>query len=196
MSHTELGLDLFRTRGRAAVPLSAEFVRELEAVDLELLSAEKGSSAPALKRISERHHALARALAGGMSKSEAALVCNYDISRISILLADPSFQELMAFYKIEKDRAFRSVQDKMAGINSDALDILQDRIEDEPDKLSVGQILQIITITSDRTGNGPSSTQTVNVNEGMANRLEEARKRVAARRNKIIEGRDETNTQD
>lgn len=184
---SDLGLDIFRTRGRAPVHLSAKFVRELEEADLQLLSVEKGSGAPAIKRLSERHHALARALASGCGPGEAALMCGYALSRVSILQDDPAFKELLVFYSEEKDRAFRSVQDKLAGIASDALDELQTRIEDEPEKLSVGQLMQLITLGADRTGNGPQSTQNLNVNEGIASRLAAARERVATRR-KEIEG--------
>lgn len=181
----DLDLDITpRTRGRAPAQISATFVRELEEADVALLAAERGSKAPALKRISDRHHALARALASGMGEGEAAIVCGYDISRISILKSDPAFRELLAFYREEKDRAFRSVQDKLAGIAGDALDELQTRLEDEPEKLSVAQLLNIVTMGADRSGNGPQSTQHVNVNEGLTLRMEAARARLAAARAK------------
>lgn len=187
----DLDLDLFRTRGRAAKEISALTVRELTAEDFAMLGAEKGSESKPLKRLSERHHALARGLASGMGSGEAALVYGYDISRVSILLSDPTFMELMAFYREEKDRAFRSVQDKLAGIASDALDELQTRMEDEPEALSVTQLMALVTMGTDRTGNGPqSSTTNLNVNVGVASRLEEARKRVAERRIQIIEAPD------
>jgi hypothetical protein len=93
----------------------------------------------------------------------------------------------MAFYRDEKDRAFRSVNEKLAGITSDALDELQTRLEDEPEKLSVGQLMQLIQLGADRTGNGPSSTQTLNVNDNAAEKLRIARERLASKR-KEIEG--------
>lgn len=183
----DLDLDITpRTRGRAALPLSAEVVRELGEADVYALAAERGTKPPPLRRISERHHALARAIASGMPDGEAAIVCGYDISRISILKGDPAFRELLAFYREERDRAFRSVQDKLAGIASDALDELQTRLEDEPEKLTVGQLLNVITMGTDRTGNGPQSTQNVNVNEGLAGRMEAARARLAERRAKAL----------
>jgi hypothetical protein len=179
----DLDLDVVpRTRGRAAVPVSARTVRSLGEADVALLAAERGTKPSAIKRISDRHHALARAIASGMGEGEAAIVCGYDISRVSILKADPAFRELLEFYREEKDRAFRSVQDKLAGIAGDALDELQTRLEDEPEKLTVGQLLQVVTMGTDRTGNGPQSTQHVNVNDGLAMRMEAARARLAARR--------------
>jgi hypothetical protein len=183
----DLDLDI-RTKGRAMVPLTARTVRPLCEADIVLLAEETGVKTSAVKRLSDRHHALARAIASGMPPGEAAIMCGYALSRVSILQADPAFKELLAFYREEKDRAFRSVQDKLAGMASDVLDELQTRIEDEPEKLTVTQMLQIVTMAADRTGNGPSSTQNVNVNEGLARRLEAARQRVEERRTKIIEG--------
>lgn len=183
----ELDLDLVRTTGRAPTLITATVVRELAAEDLELLSIEKGSKPSALKRISDRHHALARAIASGMPDYEAAAVTGYDISRISILKSDPAFEELLSFYRAEKDRAFRSVQDKLAGIASDALDELQTRVEDTPEKLSVNQLMQLVQLGADRSGNGPSSTTNTNVTVGAADRLEAARARVAERRMKTID---------
>lgn len=187
MCHMELELETVRTRGRAALPVAAELVRELAPADLEMLAVEKGSKTPALKKISDRHHALARNIAAGMPVGEAALICGYDISRVSILRNDPAFQELVEFYREEKDRAFRSVQDKLAGITSDVLDELQTRLEDEPEKMTVPQLLQLLTAAADRSGFGPaSSTTNLNVNVGLADRLEEARRRVRERRMKTI----------
>lgn len=183
----DLDLDI-RTRGRAPINLTASVVRELGEADILMLGAEKGSKPSAIKRLSDRHHALARALCSGMGPGEAALICGYDISRVSILQADPAFQELLSFYREEKDRAFRSVQDKLAGMAGDALDELQTRIEDEPEKLSVNQLLQIVTMAADRTGNGPSSSLVHKDGDGLADRLEAARERVAARRAQVIEG--------
>jgi hypothetical protein len=191
--HMDLQLETVRTRGRAPAAISASLVREIEAPDLDLLALEKGSKAPALKRLSDRHHALARAISSGMPMGEAALICGYDISRVSILKDDPSFQELLEFYREEKDRAFRSVNDKLAGMASDALDELQTRIEDEPDKFTIPQLLAVITTAADRSGNGPqSSTTNLNLNVGLADRLEEARKRVKERRLRIAEEQSQT----
>lgn len=184
----DLDLDTIRTRGRAAQPLTASLARELTEADIAALSAEKGSKAPALKRISDRHHALARAISSGMPQGEAALMCGYDISRVSILCADPAFQQLLSFYRDEKDKAFRSVQDKLAGLASDVLDEIQTRVEDEPEKITTAQLLQIASFAADRSGNGPaSSTTNVNLNVGLADRLEAARRRVRER-GKVIDG--------
>src|SRR5690348_6944168 len=95
-----------RTAGRAAKAVSASVIRELDETDLALLADEKGSKAAPLKRISERHHALARCLASGMAPGNAAITCGYAPSRVSILLDDPAFQELLAFYRADVNEKY------------------------------------------------------------------------------------------
>lgn len=175
----------FRTRGRAAKSVVFAEVRSLEASDLALLAEEKGSKAPPLKRLGDRHHALARCLASGMSERDAAIACGYVQSRVSVLKSDPAFQELLAFYREDTDRAYRDMHERLAGLSRDAVDELHSRLEEdmvaEEKKISVGHLLEIAKMGADRTGHGPSSSQTVNVNVGIAARLEAARRRVADR---------------
>lgn len=146
------------------------------------MQTEKGSEAPALKRITDRHHALARNLASGMTEGEAALVCGLSLSRISILKADPQFNELLLFYRGEVNLVYQDMHEKLAGVASTALDELQDRLEDAPEKVSTGQLMELAKLGADRTGYGPQSSQTnLNVNVDMASRLQAARRRVAER---------------
>lgn len=182
----DLSTEIFRTRGRAAKPVSAAVVRALDEADLSLLADEKGSVPAAVKRLSERHHALARNLAGGMAPSEAAIVCGYSLSRVSILQDDPAFKELLHFYREDVKGQYRDLHTRLAGIAADALDVLQDRLEEQPEDLSVGQLIELSKMGADRTGFGPQTSQTnLNVNIDLASRLEAARKRV---RERVIEG--------
>jgi hypothetical protein len=180
----------FRTRGRAAAALHFAEVRALDTADIALLGAEKGSRAPALKRLGDRHHALARCLASGMPDGDAAIACGYVASRVSILKGDPAFQELLAFYRDDTQKAYRDMHERLAGLSRDAVDELHLRLEEDMDaeekKISVGQLLEIAKMGADRTGHGPQSSQNVNVNVGIASRLEAARRRVAARASEVI----------
>lgn len=176
-----------RTLGRAPNPPTATIVRELTRGDLEALGDEKGAKPTALKRISERHHALARTLAGGMAPGQAAIICGYEPSRVSILMGDPAFKELLNFYREDVNSQYRDLHQRLSGLALDAAEILADRLEDTPEDLSVGQLMEITKMGADRTGYGPqSSTTQLNVNVNLASRLEAARKRVADR--KLIEG--------
>jgi hypothetical protein len=176
-----LPLDIIRTSGRAAQPLDSEFLRPLVPADLELLNEEKGSTPPPLKRIRDRHHSAARLLAAGKAETEVAAITGYDISRISILKNDPAFKELLNFYRENENREYAAMHEQLAGMSLDAAVILREKLEEEPEKLSVGQLLEITKMGADRTGFGPSQKVETNININLANRLEEARKRVRER---------------
>lgn len=192
----DLSAEIFRTRGRAAKPVVAAVVRELDAADLVLLKAEKGSKPCAIKRLTERHHALARNLASGMPISEAGLLQGYSISRVSILQNDPAFKELLEFYREDATRPYRDLHTRLAGLSLDATEELALRLEEDiqteeikDKKISIGQLMEITKLGADRTGFGPqSSSMNLNVNVDMAGRLEAARKRVAMRKLTVIEG--------
>lgn len=177
----------FRTRGRSSAPLTFAQVRELEVKDLKLLEEEKGSKPPALKRLADRHHALARCLASGMAERDAAMACGYVLSRVSILKNDPAFKELLEFYRDETNAQYRDLHARLAGISMDATQLLQEQLEADLDKeiedrtLTPAQLMALTQMGADRTGHGPQSSQNVNVNVNLANRLEAARKRVQNR---------------
>jgi len=174
--------DMFRTRGRAKQPLVADVLRELDVSDLACLQVEKGSEPSALKRLSERHHALARNLASGMEAGEAGLVAGYVASRVSILQNDPAFKELVEFYRRDVTMQYRDLHQKLAGLSLDAAEMLAERLEEEPEKVSIGQLMEITKMGADRTGFGPQSSSTnINVNVDLASRLQAARQRVQAR---------------
>jgi len=171
-----------RLGGRAKAPLTAFEDGELSEEDLAALATERGTKPPEVKRMRDRHHALARLLAEGVSEAEASLITRYDISRISILKNDPMFQELVSHYRAMVSKEFIDMQKKLASLGMDAADILQERLEEAPDDVSTGQLMQLLTISADRTGNGPSSKTEVNVKVGLADRLAEARQRAIAAR--------------
>lgn len=181
----DLSLELapLRTRGRAPIEITIEETRPLRRDDLVLLQEEKGSKTTPLKRLSERHHSLAKAIASGMKPGEAGIVFGYSASRVSILQADPSFKELVKFYSEQKDAQYVEMHERLAGLSVDALEELRQRLEDDPEQFSNGLLLDLVTKLADRTGHGPSSSSTqVNVNVNLAGRLQAARERVAKAR--------------
>lgn len=172
---------MLRTTGRAAEPVQAELVRALTVLDLELLDDTKGVKPPPIKRLGERHHSLARCLAQGMKDWQAAHTCGYDISRVSILKGDPTFQELIAHYRAEVDALFVDSMELAANVTRQAAILTAERLEEQGDKISLKELRETFVAFGDRSGMGPSSKQEVNVNVNLADRLAEARKRVAAR---------------
>lgn len=190
----ELNTELFRTRGRAPKAVEAAVVRELDRADLVLLSTERGTKPSAVKRLTDRHHALARNIASGMSISDAAIFQGYTISRVSILQSDPAFKELLQFYREDAQRPYRDLHNRLSGLATDAAEELAARLEEDMQideikdkKISVGQLVDLTKMGADRTGFGPQTTA-LNVNVDLAGRLEAARKRVALRKLTVIEG--------
>lgn len=182
----DLGLDIIRTSGRAAQPVAVVEVRELDAADLALLGTERGIQAQPLKRIGERHHALARLLAQGTPPGEAGLIVGLTGSRVSILRSDPTFLELVDFYRADVQAAYRDMHETLAGLSLDAANELRERLEEAPDDLTVTQLIELTKLGADRTGHGPSSTQEHKFSDGIAAKMQEARERVARRRNAEI----------
>lgn len=176
-----LPLDIVRTTGRSEREVRARVVRELAAGDLALLAEEKGSRPAPVVRLRERHHALARLLAEGRKPGEAAVICGYDLSRVSILQGDPTFQDLVKLYRDDVNQRYGDMHTVLAGLSLDGALVLRERLEEAPEKIKTADILEIVKLGADRTGHGPTATQQVNVNVNLADRLQEARKRLAAR---------------
>ena len=135
----------------------------------------------ALKRVKERHHALARLLAAGTTPQAASVITGYSTGTIYQLQDDSTFRELLNYYRDEVAHEYQGMHSQMAGLGADAVDELRRRLEDEPDKLGINALIDILKTTADRTGHGPASKTeaTVNVNIGIADRMAEARKRSA-----------------
>lgn len=178
----DLGIDLnaLSKPGRRPGAVDALFVRELDARDLTALAeAPRMTEAILPKKMTERHHALARMLASGLKDGEAAALVGYEQAWVSSIKKSPAFIELMDLYRETKDLEFAEFAGRMAGLGKDALVELQNRLETEPEKFTNGTLLEVIKTLADRTGYGPQTT-TVNVNLDLGARLAAARARAAA----------------
>ncbi|HEX4500616.1 MAG TPA: hypothetical protein VH187_05500 [Scandinavium sp.] len=159
-------------------------------LDQELLDIDAGKARliplQPLQRIRDSHHWLARAIAMGKRHFEVAAETGYSISRISILLADPTFQNLVQMYRrefAEQDieghmDARQMLQQnfvKSLRLQSDLLDDYADAHE-AGEKLPAGVILDNVVNLADRLGHGKTQTN-VNVDaNGLADRIEAARR--------------------
>jgi hypothetical protein len=144
--------------------------------------ANRGSTSrkTSLRRITDRHHAMARAIALGATTAEIAVIYNMSTVWVNGLKADPAFRELVAFYARADDLTMRTTVQRMASVANDAIDLIEERLENEEtrDKVSIGQALEIAKTFADRTGNGPQSTSVqINVHAGLADRMAAARRR-------------------
>lgn len=147
-----LNIDKLAGPGRAAKPVQIELVREITEADLKSLALKPaGSVPPPLKRLTDRHHSLARLIAAGKSEQECSFITGYDNSRISILKNSPAFQELLELYRQEARREFTSVLEHMAGISRDAVLELRERLEDTPERFTNNELMKISIDFTDRT---------------------------------------------
>lgn len=181
----DLDLESVGRAGRKTKPLHVGETRALRTSDLALLSVEQETKAPAVKRITDRHHRLARLLADGVAPAEASIVTGYCLSRISILQADPTFQELMSHYKRIQTDAYADLHQRLAGLSVDAADLLSDKMEEAPEELTVNQLQSIIQLGADRTGHGPQQTN-VSFTGNIADRMDAARRRARENRMKDV----------
>lgn len=176
-----LGFDIQKHAGpgRRLAAIGGSVTRELGVQDLEALT-EAGHTEPVeLKRLSDRHHALARMLALGEPLSVVCNALGYTPSRVSVLKASPAFQELLALYQDEKQGQFVDFVARAAGLATDAVAVLQDRLEDTPEDVSTSALVEIVKMAADRSGNGPTTTQ-VGVTIDLGERLRAARERARA----------------
>lgn len=187
----ELGLDLGEVSrsGRRAVEVSAQYVRDLTPADLAMPKAQVQTAKP-LAKIRDAHHALARVLATGSSEGEASAITGYSPSRISILKADPQFQELLEFYRSSSAELVSDFRARMLNLGMGALQELEDRLDDSPDSFSPALLKDIVKDMADRTGHAPNKGPTVNVNvdAALTDRIARARARIESLANgKTIE---------
>lgn len=179
----------FTGKRPTSIPLHTliQSTRPLDASDIAIAIAhvESGASLgvnpPNVKALRHTHHRLAQFLAGGMDETIAAKLCNYTPNRVSILKGDPAFQELMAHYKSIVDDEFTDFISAAADLSLDMVGRLQQILDEEPEKLSPGTILEAIRTLADRSGNSPvQRTLNANVNVNLGDRLRSARQRANA----------------
>lgn len=169
--------------GRRSDASAPEYLRNLTREDLACLNAPRPTAQPlAIKRIRDSHHVLARMCAEGRPGTEICALTGYDASRLSILRTDPSFQELIAYYRQVDSIEYATSHARMNLLKMDTLQEMHDRLLEAPDKIDLGELHQQFKLLADRTGDGPQSKSTnLHIHTGFAERLEQARQRAADR---------------
>ena len=182
---TQLAIDpAALRRGPQKVPFT--LLGPVEETDLEALHIKGSSTAPTVQKVSARQHRLARYLASGMAPGQAAALCGYSASRVSILQADALFQRIVALYKEQVDELFADQGAKLAEVSHTALDMLMTRLEDQPEDFSTAQLQDLVKLGADRTGFGPSRSEEVNVNHNIGAELDARWQAAQAKREKLL----------
>jgi hypothetical protein len=134
-----------------------------------------------LKRIKEKHHSVARMIAGGLNQRMVSQLCGYTESYLSILLNNPAMQELVELYRIQNGGGAALITEKLRTVGLKALEQLEEKLADNG--LNNQELLATAKLGLDRGGHGPQSKQHV-VTENHLFDHTELEKRNAAARNR------------
>lgn len=151
-------MDSIKTRGRSLTSLELEILGSINPGDLVERETDGGlttSETPTLARLRGIHHDIARLLASGLAPAEVSAVTGYSPSRISTLQNDPSFKELLAYYKQKSDEVFIDVRKRLATLGLDASAELSDRLVDKPESFTNTQLIELTKASLDRAGYNP-----------------------------------------
>jgi hypothetical protein len=147
--------------GRKPIKSSpVEFVREVTDGDLGQLAnpVPVALGTPAVTVLRNSHHNIARLLAEGRKPGEVATITGYSASRISILQNDPAFAELVHYYAGQAEQQYVDVHSRLAQLGTDTVEVLQDRVLDTAEQLSVKTLLDIASFSLDRSVAPPKRT--------------------------------------
>lgn len=176
----DLGIDFERALGERPPPREVAYVREMVMADYEVAGQNSTVGEFQPRKLTERHHALARCVALGLKDHEAAARVGYDPQMLVILKRSPAFLDLVEVYRGEVDRVFVDHAEQLAGLATDAILAIRERLEEDPDAFGTKMLLEIAAVTGDRAGYGPiKRTENVNVNVSLGEKLALARARVA-----------------
>ena len=115
-----------------------------------------------LKKIREKHHSLARAVASGIPQGMAGRICGYSESYVSVLLGSPAIKELVEMYRVQNGSASAVISEKLRTVGLKAVEKIDERLEaDVENKIDLTVLKEIAKLGLDRAGHGPSSTHHV-----------------------------------
>lgn len=179
-------MPLRMTPKRASRDLVIEVLREVTDADRAMLASLDGvtgtSGTATIKRLRDSHHRAAKAFALGWNMTQVGHHTGYSISRLSVLKADKSFQDLIEVYRKAGTDELLEYSDVATGNMIRGEMIVQDTLQDIIDReapltlTELRPVLDIIHARQDRFGY-PKQAVNHNVNHDFAGRLQAARQR-------------------
>lgn len=133
----------------------AEVVREISPEDVLASELVKPPAAPPLQELRARHHRLAKMIAEGHPQVWISRMTGYTAVRIGMLMKDPAFLDLVTQYRTVIDDQFVDTVAKMKNLTEDAIDILAERMETQPESITNTLALEVIKTVGDRAGYSP-----------------------------------------
>lgn len=151
-------------------PVTVDQVRELDLIEaVSLLDQEDNRRTlpkvpiDAADVMRSRHHAIARMLASGAKHSEVKAAIGVSPATINLLLRAPAFQALLLEYMNMMDKGAIDTAAKLRLLSSFGADELMNRLLTNPAAIKTPEVLEIVKISADRTGLGPT-TKSVSLN--------------------------------
>lgn len=138
-------------RGRRPAPLAFHMTRPLTEADVAKMWDAGTQQFSRLKALRYSHHLLAKAVASGKSLMECSRITGHTVARISDIKNDPAFQDLVAYYADELHQVYVDVHQRMAALGTSVLEELQERFENEPEKFSKRELMDLFTTMADRS---------------------------------------------
>jgi hypothetical protein len=120
-----------------------------------------------IRYLRPRHHRQAELIAQGRTAKDVAMIVGVDQARMSVLLQDPAFIELVSYYR---DQQIGTMHDYGIQFRADLLDVshvalreIQSRLDDEEikKKLPLGELRKCVELGADRTVAPPRSVSAV-----------------------------------
>lgn len=178
-----------RAEGRPDKELHTEFVRVITFEDLPRAH-QRTRPEGTLDKIRSIHHYIALLIAAGLPAHEVAQRSGRTLARVNQLVVTPIFVQLIEEKRkaLEGDAKVHILDNLMRWdrLQTAALDEIQERIEEEPEKFTVSQLLSIAGEGGDRAGPTKKSVQ-VNANFDFADRLAAARKKMFGEDARLVE---------
>lgn len=162
MSSALLQLEALALSGSSQrVSEPCEVLREVSAEDLPLLRSEltehnwgrarAQSGVGQLTALRQGHQQLAQLLAAGSAPEEAAWATGRSVSGVRLLLSDPAFQELLAYYaENQRERDFNAFE-RLVTLGGTAMGVLQERLEESPERFSNNELRTLMEASMDRS---------------------------------------------
>ncbi len=136
-----------------------------------------------LKKIRASHHRLAQLIASGTPQVTCATLVGYTTARVTQLMSDPAFIDLVAHYSKDVRAEWGEFVEQAASLSVDFLELLREQLDETPEKFTPTVALEAIKVLADRSGHAPvTKTLNVNVNQDMGRRMMEAEGRLRAAR--------------
>lgn len=142
---------------------------------LEAMEAKRQT--PSILKTRSTHHEIARRMALGQKDVQIAREMGYSQSRLSLLKGDPMFAALVNDYAATRDEAVADIQSMLTNTSVTALAVLQERLEDDPDSITVQDLTKLSALGLDRIGFGATS-KNVNLNVNSTASLDEIKARI------------------